>query len=251
MIKDLWWRTLIKTGTWRIIAFLVLGLISYFLTGSLAIATSIALADWLIKTILYYLHEIAWNNLKFGRKILLCGRGAVVWFTGLSGSGKTTVADAVKEKLEAKLLQVRRIDGDVARKTFSNDLGFTSKDRQENCRRATHIASYLKENTIVLASFISPSPKIRKYIYKMCGNKNTFIIYVDCPISECASRDPKGIYAQIKNGKFKDNPFTGLHKDAPYIKPEMPDLILKTAEETIEQSANKVIDLLIKQGCIN
>lgn len=250
MVKDLWWRALIKTGTWRVIAFFVLGLITYLTTGSLVLATTIALADWIAKSVLYFLHELAWSRLKFGRRVTSCKRGAVVWFTGLSGAGKTTVADAVKAKLEAELLPVKRIDGDIARRTFSQDLGFSKEDRRENCRRATHVASYLKESSIVLASFISPSPEMREYVHSMCGEKDTFIIHVDCPITECAARDPKGMYAQIKDGKFMGNPFTGVHKDAPYVEPQHPDLVLRTSQETVEQSADRVIKMLRSYGCI-
>jgi adenylylsulfate kinase len=249
MVKELWWRHLIKTGTWRVIAFLALGLISYFLTGSLVLATSIALADWLIKTALYFGHEMIWSKLNIGRRVSSYNRGAVVWFTGLSGSGKTTVADAVKAKLEAQLLPVSRIDGDVARRTFSKNLGFTPKDRQENCQRAAHVASYLKEHSIVLASFISPAPEIREYVTKMCGDKNTFIVHVDCPITVCADRDPKGMYAQVQDGRFMGNPFTGLHDDAPYVEPKNPDLVLKTQDETVDESADKVVNMLKKYGC--
>jgi adenylyl-sulfate kinase len=250
VVKELWWRLLLKTGTWRVVAFLTLGLISYFLTGSLALATTIALADWIIKTVLYFGHELVWSKLNIGRKIVKPKRGAVVWLTGLSGSGKTTVADAVRDKLVAKLHSVHRIDGDVARRTFSSDLGFSDEDRAENCKRATHVASYLKENSIVLASFISPSLKMREYVNKICGEKDTFIVYVNCPIEECASRDPKGMYAQLKDGKFRGNPFTGAHKDAPYVEPENSHLTLHTHTETIEQSADKIVKMLKGHGCL-
>ena len=87
MIKELWWRLALKTGSWRIIAFLSLGLISYFLTGSLALATTIAVADWIIKSVLYFVHELIWSKSNVGRRIATPKRGAVVWLTGLSGSG--------------------------------------------------------------------------------------------------------------------------------------------------------------------
>lgn len=180
-----------------------------------------------------------------------CKKGAVVWFTGLSGSGKTTVADAVRDKLQVKLIPTNRIDGDVARRTFSKDLGFTSEDRRKNCMRAAHVASYLKEHSIVLASFISPSKEIRDDVLKACG-EDSLLVYVDCPIERCKERDPKGMYAKIKNGKFMGSPFTGMHKDAPYVPPTRPeeDLVLCTDVESIEESANRVMRMLKERGII-
>jgi len=250
MIKELWWRIGLKTITWRIVGFTALGLLSYLLTGSLILAGSIALVDTVIKTALYIAHEAIWARSNVGRRVSPSTDGAVVWFTGLSGSGKTTVADAVKEKLSSKLKHIYRIDGDVARRTFSKDLGFSDDDRSENCKRAAHVSSYLKENSIVLSSFISPSKEMRDYVKHICGAERTFVVHVDCPISECVDRDPKGMYAKVKDGKFMGNPFTGLHEDAPYTSPENADLVLSTHNETVSESADKVIKMLRENGCL-
>jgi len=229
-----------------VIAFAALGLISYFLTGSLALATSIAVADWLIKTGLYFGHEMIWSKLNIGRQVSSCKKGGLIWFTGLSGSGKTTLADAVAARLEKRMVKVKRLDGDIARKTFSNNLGFSAEDRAENCRRAAHVGSYLKENNIVLASFISPYRTIQGYIRKMGG----VIIYLDCHINECAKRDPKGMYAQLKDGKFKGSPFTGMHASAPYEAPIGPELKIKTDKLSLDESVDKVILFLEANGYI-
>ncbi len=215
-------------------------------------AGSIAALDWIIKTLLYFGHELVWSKLNIGRRISPCKKGAVVWFTGLSGSGKTTVADAVRDKLQARLIPVNRIDGDVARRTFSSDLGFSKEDRTENCKRAAHVASYLKESSIVLASFISPSDEMRQYVHEICGINDTYMVHVDCSIEECQKRDPKGMYAKIEDGKFMGSPFTGLHKDAPYVKPsdDDVDVILKTEEETVDESADRVIKILELFGAV-
>jgi adenylylsulfate kinase len=247
MVKELWYRHLIKTGTWRIIAFLALGVISYILTGSLALATSIALADWLIKTVLYLGHEMIWSKLNIGRQSLSCKKGVLLWFTGLSGSGKTTLADEVAKRLEKRMVKTKRLDGDVARRTFSNNLGFSTRDRAENCRRAAHVGLYLRENNIVLASFISPYSEIQRYLYEIGAQ----IVHVDCPIDECAKRDPKGMYSQLEDGKFKGSPFTGMHKDAPYQDPaKMTSLVVKTDELSLDESAAKVILFLEVNGYI-
>ena len=243
MVKELWYRHLVKTGTWRIVAFIALSIVSYSLTGSIAMATSIVLADWLIKTILYLVHEWAWSKSNIGRKTFSCKKGGLIWFTGLSGSGKTTLADEVARLLEERMVSVKRLDGDVARRTFSRDLGFSDKDRAENCRRAAYVGSYLAEDSIVLASFISPSIQMRNLVRKMGGK----IIHVDCSVEECARRDPKGMYAKLINGEFNGVPFTGVHPDAPYIEPKSNDLRVHTDRETVQESAARVIHFLEAQ----
>lgn len=250
MIVDTWYRHLLKTGTWRILAFIVLGIISYWATGSLALAGTIASLDWIIKSALYFLHEYAWSKSNLGRR-LTERKGCVVWLTGLSGSGKTTIADRVAEKLREKLIPVARLDGDVARRTFSSDLGFSSEDRAENCKRATHVASYLKDSQIVLASFISPKRSMREYVTKLCG-EDSMIFFVDCPIYKCAERDPKGMYAQLEDGKFKGQPFTGMHPDAPYERPHFLDFpyIIRSDMFTVDECADMVIEKLKTHGYI-
>lgn len=248
-VVDKWWRHLLKTTTWRIIALVFLMVLSYILTGSMAIATSIAVADLLIKGTLYFLHEHAWSKLNIGRELKTI-KGCVVWFTGLSGSGKSTVADRVAEKLRKKLHSVSRIDGDVARRTFSSDLGFSPEDRAENCRRATHAAAYASESSIILAAFISPYRHVRDYVREIMHKENVFIVQIVASIEACEGRDPKGMYAQLNNGRYKGNPFTGVHKDAPYESEENADLYLFTEEETVDESADKVIKMLKEHGYV-
>jgi len=240
VVKETWKRFLVKTGTWRIIAFVALGLITYVLTGSLAMAATVSVADWIVKSILYITHEWLWSLTNFGRQVMGVKKGALVWFTGLSGSGKTTLADAVSSRLEARMVKTKRLDGDVARRTFSSDLGFSAEDRAENCRRAAHVGSYLKENNIVLASFISPYEKIRAYIRKMGG----LIVHVDCHVLECARRDPKGMYKKLEDGKFKGQPFTGMHPSAPYERPIGADLVVDTQVLSLEECVDKVVRYL-------
>lgn len=259
MIYDTWYRHLWKTGSWRVIAFIILGLISFYATDSLVLAGTIASLDWIIKSILYFIHEWAWSKSNLGRRFAPQKEGCVVWLTGLSGSGKTTIADRVAEKLHARLIPVARLDGDVARRTFSSDLGFSPEDRTENCKRAAIVSSYLKENHIVLASFISPKKSMRDYVLNLCGD-NAMIVHVHADLKECARRDPKGMYAQIKDGKFKGSPFTGMHPDAPYEEPQPrrwellgqgeADLTLETQRLSVEACADMIIDMLSTRGFI-
>lgn len=247
MVVNTWWRSWLKTFSWRVVATILLSLIALSVTGSWVTAGAVIGLDVILKSLAYWLHEKAWDSTALG-KTLEKRKGCVVWFTGLSGSGKTTVADAVADKLRAKLLPVARIDGDVARRTFSSDLGFSAQDRTDNCRRAVHAASYLKESSIVLATFISPYRSIREYVRKLCRHQDVFIVQVSCPLEECANRDPKGMYAQLEGGKFKGNPFTGAHPNAPYEVEYKPDLFLFTSTETVEESAAKVINMLARRG---
>jgi adenylyl-sulfate kinase len=258
MVREKWWRHLLKTGTWRVIAITFLMVLSYHLTGSLVVAGSIAVIDLVVKSALYFAHEYAWAHTKIGKEMVE-KKGHVVWFTGLSGSGKTTLADAVAVKLRRDFTPTARLDGDIARRTFSSDLGFSSEDRAENCKRATHVASYLKENHIVLASFISPKKSMRQYARELCGDDIT-IIHVDCPIEVCAERDPKGMYAKLENGRFMGQPFTGCHPCAPYERPVsqddcslgLPDADFRidTSKASLEDCVDTVVAMLALEGRI-
>lgn len=256
-VIDKWWRHLVKTGTWRIIGICVLSILSYLLTDSLVVATSIAAFDLIVKSALYFVHEWAWSKINMGREVQKT-KGVVIWLTGLSGSGKTTVADAVCEALEKRLVPCARLDGDVARATFSADLGFSAADRAENCKRATHVAAYLKEHNIVIASFISPCRHMREYVRKLCGD-DTIIIHIDCPVEICAQRDPKGMYAKLVDGKFKDEPFTGCHPDAPYEWPRTandcgpPDVDFRIRSDmtSVEEATRIILGELKRKGFIS
>ena len=234
-------RTIAKAITWRLWATCALFFIGGIATGSWGMATAIIGMDFVVKTVLYYLHERMWAKVTFGREFVKHD-GIVLWFTGLSGSGKTTLADAVAEKLTRRLLPIKRLDGDVARGTFSKNLGFTKADRDENNRRAAHVASYLSLEHIVLASFISPYQAQRNYARGLCDR---FIeVHVKCPIETCEDRYPKGLYAKVRAGHIKS--FTGIHADAPYEEPKFAELVINTQIESVSKSADKVIDYLEK-----
>ena len=247
MISEKWWRSWLKVITWRLVAVVALGLVALAATGSLALTGAILGVDILIKSFLYYLHERIWNASNLGR-IIEEKDGCVVWFTGLSGSGKTTLADEVARRLRKKGLAVKRIDGDVARATFSSDLGFSKEDRDENNKRAAYAASWGATDSIVLASFISPYKKQRDYTRSIC--ENYIEIFVDCPLCICQERDPKGLYAKVKRGEIKS--FTGVHKDAPYEAPRQGeyDLIINTFGHSVDKCAKKVMKMLKESGVI-
>jgi adenylyl-sulfate kinase len=172
-------------------------------------------------------------------------RGFTAWFTGLSGSGKTTIARIVEDEMRARGLRVERLDGDIVRQSLTRDLGFSKEDRDMNIERVTFVAKLLTRNDVgVLCAFISPYRSRRDRSRREIGE---FIeIYVECPVDECARRDVKGLYAKAFAGEIGN--FTGVSD--PYEPPENPEIMCHTAEETPEQSAQKILMYLEQHGYI-
>jgi adenylylsulfate kinase len=168
-------------------------------------------------------------------------RGAVLWFTGLSGSGKTTIAHEVEEKLLDAGVPVEILDGDVVRENLSKGLGFSEEDRNTNIRRIAFVAHLLQRNGVfVITAAISPYRAIRDEARAMI--KDFIEIYADAPLEVCEERDPKGLYKKARAGEIKG--FTGI--DDPYEAPENPEVVANTDKEDVSESAQKVIDKLIE-----
>lgn len=169
-------------------------------------------------------------------------KGFVVWFTGLPGSGKTTIASHVARILRDKGYRVEVLDGDWARKTVSIDTGFTREERIKHLKRIAWIARLLARNgIIVLCSFVSPYREIRRIVREIIEEETPYMeIYINCPLEECIRRDPKGLYKKALKGEIKH--FTGITD--PYEPPENPDLTINTHLETIEESTRKVLNLI-------
>ncbi len=160
----------------------------------------------------------------------------MLWFTGLSGSGKSTIAVRVYQDLLDRGVAAEYIDGDALREVFPNT-GFTRAEREEHLRRTGYMASRLAAHGItVIASFVSPYRESREFIRKLCGN---FVeIYVATPLDECERRDVKGLYARARRGEIQN--FTGI--DDPYEPPEHPELILDTRVVSVDESVAKVLE---------
>jgi len=175
-------------------------------------------------------------------------RGFVLWFTGLPGSGKTTVAKAVREKLSDIGLKTELLDGDWVRKTINPDAGFTKEERRRHLLRVAWIARLLARNDVaVLCSFVSPYRDVRAEIRKIVEEDAPFIeIYTKCSLEECIRRDPKGLYKKALSGEIKN--FTGL--DDPYEEPENPELVIDTEHDSIEENVNKVLEKLEEANLI-
>jgi len=170
-------------------------------------------------------------------------RGVTVWFTGLSGAGKTTISKLVAEILQAHGLKIEILDGDVVRQNLTKGLGFSKSDRDENIRRIGFVAHLLTRNgVIVLVSAISPYRAIRGELKQRIGD---FVeVFVNAPLDICEQRDVKGLYQRARSGEIQG--FTGI--DDPYEFPENPDVECCTDQETIETSASKVLKTLVDQG---
>lgn len=170
-------------------------------------------------------------------------RGVTVWFTGLSGAGKTTISIRVSEILKARGAAVEVLDGDIVRQSLCRDLGFSKEDREKNIERVTFVAKLLtKHNVITLAAFISPYRSSRDRARKEIGD---FLeVYVSAPIETLIERDVKGLYKKALAGEITG--FTGI--DDPYEEPANADLVLQTDSSTVEECAQKVIHLLEKRG---
>ncbi len=166
-------------------------------------------------------------------------KGFTLWFTGLSGAGKTTVAVALVKELQARGMKVERLDGDVVRQGLTRDLGFSKEDRDKNIERVTFVAKLLSRNGVgVLASFISPYRATRNMVRNETTN---FIeVFVNAPLEVCAARDVKGMYAKAFAGEIKD--FTGVND--PYEEPLNPEITLNTHLETPEESVAKCLAYL-------
>lgn len=173
--------------------------------------------------------------------------GATVWFTGLSGSGKSTVAAEVERRLVAAGRPAYLLDGDNLRHGLNRDLGFTDADRVENIRRVAEVAKLMVDaGLIVLTAFISPFRSERKMARRMLDEGEFIEIFVDTPLEVAEARDPKGLYKKARRGELKN--FTGI--DSAYEVPENPDLHLKAADLPADEAADQILRLLVERGII-
>ena len=170
---------------------------------------------------------------------------AVLWFTGLSGSGKSTIANLVEKKLFARGNHTYTLDGDNVRHGLNKDLGFTAEDRVENIRRISEVANLMADaGLITLSCFISPFRADREQARQLCGANSFIEVFIDTPLEDCEKRDPKGLYRKARKGLIKH--FTGL--DSPYEAPEKPDIHIKTTELSQEKIADQIVSYLDREG---
>lgn len=230
MIKK---QQFIKAVVYRVYSSAITFLISYLFTGNLVVSLSIGLIDSLAKIFSYYAFDEIWARV-MGFRV----SPAVVFLTGLSGSGKTTIARTVIEKLKKKGIAPVLLDGDEIRNAIKLT-GFDEESRKKHNLNVGYMAKLLEaQGKIVIVSLISPYDDIRNQIRAMC---NKFIeVHVATDIKTCMERDPKGMYKKAISGEIKD--FTGI--SAPYYPPQNPELVLDTAVLSAEECAAKIINKL-------
>uniref|UniRef100_UPI0040298E1D adenylyl-sulfate kinase n=1 Tax=Alloprevotella sp. TaxID=1872471 RepID=UPI0040298E1D len=172
---------------------------------------------------------------------LLHQRGVMLWFTGLSGSGKSTVAIALERELHKRGLLCRILDGDNIRSGINANLGFSAEDRRENIRRVAEVAKLFVETGIItIAAFVSPTEELRQLAQQIIGEVDFKEIYISTPIEECERRDVKGLYARARRGEVKN--FTGI--SAPFEAPQHPALSLDTSKLPVEESVKHLLKFL-------
>jgi len=187
--------------------------------------------------------NVVWHKMnvtRADRENLLNQKGVLLWFTGLSGSGKSTVASALEKKLHLEGKLTYTLDGDNLRHGLNKDLGFSDEDRVENIRRVGEVSRLFTDAGIItLATFVSPFREDRQKIRELLG-KDFIEVYIDCPLEECEKRDPKGIYKKARAGAIKH--FTGI--DSPYEAPLNPEITVSTHLNTLEECVDKIIRYL-------
>lgn len=177
------------------------------------------------------------------KESLLGQKGVMIWFTGLSGSGKSTVAMGVERELHKRGVLCRILDGDNIRAGINNNLGFSEEDRRENIRRIAETGKlFVQTGIVTLACFVSPTNAIRQMARDIIGEDDFKEVFVSTPIEECERRDVKGLYARARKGEVKD--FTGI--SAPFEAPENPTLSIDTSKLTLEESVNAVLRIILE-----
>ena len=226
-------QKIIKAVTYRVYSSLITFIISLILTQNFIVSISIGVLDSILKIFTYYLFEVFW--LKFSG---LHAKPAVIFLTGLSGSGKTTIAKELMKKLQQKGVLPVLLDGDEIRNVIKQT-GFDEQSRKNHNLNVGYMASLLEsQGNFVIVSLISPYEDTRNTIRGMC--KNFKEVYVSTDIKICIERDSKGLYAKAINGEIKD--FTGI--SAPYFPPKDPEVNIDTATSTVQEAVEKILKIL-------
>lgn len=179
---------------------------------------------------------------KQDKEELLKQHGVMLWFTGLSGSGKSTVAIALERELHQRGLLCRILDGDNIRSGINNNLGFSPEDRVENIRRIAEVGKlFVDTGIITIAAFISPNNQLRNMVSEIIGKENFIEVYISTPLEECERRDVKGLYAKARRGEIKE--FTGI--SAPFEAPENPDIELDTSKLSLKESVDILLEAIL------
>lgn len=236
MYRETQTRSVVKALTWRILGTVATTTLVFLFTRRFALSLAVGGFEFVSKIGLYWFHERVWDRLAFGRQPVA---PMVVWLTGLSGSGKSTIADWACRDLRARGFKVERLDGDAIRDIFPNT-GFSRAERDAHIRRVGYLASKLAENGVsVVASLVSPYRDSRDFVRNLCPN---FVeVHISTPLAVCEQRDVKGLYAKARRGEIRN--FTGI--DDPFEPPLTPELVIDTTSMSIEQAGTLVVDRVL------
>lgn len=230
-------KNIIKSVIYRLYAFIITFIVALLVTGNVELSATIGVIENFFKIATYYWFDILWD--KFTKKKY---KKSILWFTGLSGSGKTTIAKEIVKKLQEEGQPVMLLDGDEIRDIFKNT-GFDKESRLRHINDVAKMAVYLqKQGIIPIVSLISPYAESRENAKKL--SDDFLEIYVDTSLVVCEMRDVKGLYKKARAGEITN--FTGIHESSPYEVPTNPDIIVHTSGISIEACVEKVLNKIKK-----
>jgi len=236
MFKETKSRSIVKTISWRVLATLTTIILVYIFIGDTTIALSVGGIEVILKMLIYFFHERAWDKIKFGRKEV---KPAVIWFTGLLRSGKSEIAKKVYEEIKRKGYKAEYLDGHTVRHLFP-ETGYAREEVNMHIKRVGYLASKLEEQGVfVVASFLSPYRESREFVKGIC--KNFVEVYISTPIEVCEKRDTTGIYEKAKMGEIKNLPGIGVE----YEVPDRPSLKLEEVNGKVANFSELIIKKVI------
>ena len=235
-------RNIAKAASWKFLGFITLSVLTYMITGSLKQMTYIAILYHLWMLMTYIFHERLWDKIRWGKT-----KGLAIQMTGMSGAGKSTLTKLVSERLKKRGLLVEVIDGDEYRANLCSDLGFSKEDRNTNVRRLGFVSKVLSRNNVItIIAAINPYEEVRRELSNK--DKNLKTVYIKCNIDRLIERDVKGLYkkALLPDGHpDKVYNFTGISD--PFEEPLNPDLVVNTAEQTIDKSVKVLEQFILRE----